>query len=87
MVSAPVRISGSRFLPSLKKDRPNGKDDHPGRLGTSGRFASPAGQPSHVSYATAHEAQQYAEQRAADLHRTVMDFLMASGFITPLPRA
>ena len=24
---------------------------------------------------------------AADLHRTVMDFLMASGFITPLPRA
>jgi hypothetical protein len=49
-------------------------------------FASPAGRPSHVSYATAHEAQQYAEQRAADLHRTV-DFLMASGFITPLPRA
>jgi hypothetical protein len=48
-------------------------------------FASPAGRPSHVSYATAHQAQQYAEQRAADLHRTVMDFLMASGSSLPCP--
>jgi hypothetical protein len=56
------------FYRALKKDRPNGKENHPGRLveragsfvptiivnGDGRYFASPAGRPSHVSYATAH---------------------------------